>query len=303
MNKKSQLIKITVLILLFQLQNLPLNGGTIEDLISADGASDEEIVVDNQARSLFEKGVQSFKDNNLLHAMQYAGLALKKDRRILLLDDHGMIPGIETYLHKTIEKRPDDATNYFKLAKVLVIQHKIKEAITSLEEVVKITPDSELGKKAELLLASAPGNKQPSEKSIKEQAKKEAAYEKEYAKLTGKSDALLNENSEIQQDNRAAEREREATFRNAQVTSGIMDELEEEERLDDLWSTLYWANPTNSWLRNSDYRRPTMKHYKDHPELYKARARTRSGGTTTGTRSTGTTRQNTAGRAGARSFR
>lgn len=231
---------------------------SIEDLIASDG----EVEVDSQAKGFYEKAIKKYKDSDINGAIHYAKLAYRKDQRVILLEDGGLISGIESYIKKEAINSPNDPTIFYGLAKILAIQNKTDETKKALEKIIEIDADSDLGRKAATILKNAPGS--APEKSSD-------SYEAEYAKLTAKSDQLSNENKAI---NKTIVEEEYAKDQQQELNSARdkrIAELTEQNRMDSLYSTLFWANPTNAWAMNNNYTRPTAGQIKQHPDYYKAK--------------------------------
>lgn len=240
---------------------------SIEDLIASDG----EVEVDSQARGFFEKAIARYRANDMDGAIHYGTLAYRKDQKILLLEDKGLIDGIESYLKEETYKSPEDASLFYGLAKILALRNKIDEAKEALEKIVSIDADSDLGKRAATVLRGAPGNVSSSQDSGKN-AMDRSSYDEEYARLEAENSKLQSKNRII---NREIGEEKNIIEKQAALNrekDRQIAELTERNRMDSLYSTLFWANPTNSWAMNNNYTKPTAGQIKQYPDYYKAKA-------------------------------
>ena len=243
---------------------------SIEDLIAADG----ELDIDSHCKELFNKAVSCYKAGNIEEAFHYGGLAYKKDPRILLTDDQGMIGAMEEYLHEKTLKAPDDPTGYYRYAKLLALRNKVPQAVAALKKVVNLSPDSVLGKKSADLLRNAPiqGNQNTGSGQIDPSSNdsQTLSYEEEYAKLTSKTEQLRQKNAELKDKISRARARNDEESALLQERNRTIEKMKKENKTTNIYSTLFWANPTNVWYLNNNYSAPE-ENTKRYPEYYKAK--------------------------------
>jgi hypothetical protein len=235
---------------------------SIEELIANDG----EVQANPEAKKLFEQAIARYEENDIEGAIHDGKIALQKDQKVLLLDDHGLFDGIESFLLKEASDSPGNGTAFFNLAKFFAVRNKTDKVMKALEKVVSIEPDSDLGKLAAAMLKRAPGyNTSASKANTK-------AYEKEYAKLEAKNTELQKKSSEIDKKIQKTEYNIKMQAARSTAQDKQIAQLKEQNEQNYLYSTLFWANPTNAWALEHNYTLPRPGEIKQYPEYYKKKA-------------------------------
>ena len=199
--------------------------------------------VDPHAKTLFDKAVKEYKEGNMEAARTHAGAAWRKDRAILSLDDQGMVDAFEKRARGKIAKSPDDATNYYRLAKLQAIRGMPEEAATLLKKVAELAEGTALGRKATTLLGGLDENLAEAEyieedrKEYIKEARDEATIEN--IKLSNKEMAETNARLK-----REATRESKSTAQNnSKAQANKIKELEEENEQNELYKNMFWGRP------------------------------------------------------------
>jgi protein involved in temperature-dependent protein secretion len=169
------------------------------------------------------------------------------------MDDQGMIDGFDKYLRAEIKQSPDDATDYYRLAKLQAIRGVPQEAESLLKKVVELTPGTPLARKSRTLirglaesLAERAFLAADKEEFIKE-ARQKATIEN--IKFSNKEQA--EENARKMKQNQAvaqATKTKESAAKDKEIA-----ELKKQGEKDKLYSNLFWANPTNAYLMENNY--------------------------------------------------
>ena len=216
-------------------------------------AEDTFVAVDKQAKTLFEKAISEFKEGNLEGSFSHAMSAWRKDRAILSLNDQGIMRGFEKYLKGKITQSPEDATDYYRLAKLQAVRGLPQKAKFLLEKVCELAPDTDLARKAQVLIRALEASlaEQKLLAADREQFEKESRKKSTLENIKLRNRELAAENSRLK--DKTAKAEKTTQAKEIAAKDAQIKKLEEQAEKNTLYSTLFWANPTNAYLMKKNY--------------------------------------------------